>query len=526
VNRFPRVRAVGDGAVSLELGDTLGAVVNAAVRATESRLLARPFPGFLESVPTHRALLVVFDPGIASLATASQALLDCVAAEATPEPPGRLHVLPTVYGGEGGPDLERVARHTGLSPDRVVARHAALEYRAMMLGFAPGFAYLGMLPPELDMPRLATPRPRVPGGSVAVAGRQTAVYPTPTAGGWNLIGRTAVALFDPSSAAPARICPGDRVRFEPVLTLPKTPPRPIERRQPAEPVVEVLEGGLLTTVQDAGRPGLRRLGVASGGAADAVARTAALGAVGGEPDAAVLECTVGGPRLRFLASVAFAVSGADLGARLERGDLGTWPVPHETRVLARAGNILSFAARRRGCRAYVAFAGGIDVPVVLGSRATDLGAGFGGLEGRALRRGDRLGRAGPPHTGDAMPTPMARADDPRAKVRVVLGPQADAFEPAAVETLLREEWRLATSSDRVGLRLEGPRLEHRARAEIVSDGMLPGCIQVPPDGKPIVMLVDAPTTGGYPKIATVVGADLGRLAQLLPGVDGVRLEQA
>jgi biotin-dependent carboxylase-like uncharacterized protein len=286
----------------------------------------------------------------------------------------------------------------------------------------------------------------------------------------------------------------------------------------------VLEGGLLTTVQDAGRTGYRRVGVSVAGPVDALAHAAANRALGNPAEVAALECTVVGPRLAFLAPVRFAVAGADLGAVLERADLGSWPVPLGAGVLARPGNVLRFAGPRAGGRAYVALQGGIEVPVVLGSRATDLASAFGGLAGRALAASDRLavcaagGRGASPRE--------SRLEVPRrsATVKVVLGPQADHFDARGLASFLGGCWRVSATSDRVGCRLEGAPLRHAGPAEIVSDGMVPGSIQVPPDGRPIVMMADGPTTGGYPKIATVVSADLRLLGQLVPGQGDVRFE--
>jgi biotin-dependent carboxylase-like uncharacterized protein len=221
--------------------------------------------------------------------------------------------------------------------------------------------------------------------------------------------------------------------------------------------------------------------------------------------------------------VRFAVAGGDFKPVLERADLGSWPVPAAQAVLARPGNVLTFRGRRAGFRTVIALRGGVDVPVVLGSRSTDLVSRFGGLGGRALRAGDRLAvgiGAGPEQSID-VPPPADRVD-----VRVVLGPQEDAFAPDSLERLQGAEYTLGSLSDRIGARLEGPRLTHRGPPEIVTDGIVPGCIQVPPDGGPIVMLADCPTTGGYPKIATVVAADLPLLAQLVPGEGRIRFVRA
>jgi KipI family sensor histidine kinase inhibitor len=519
-----RVRPVGDAAVSVEFGRDLDPALAARVRALDAQLAVAPLDGVCETVPTCRALLVVYDPRAIGFDALRDELLRRAAAAAAGVVSGTTHVIPVRYGGDDGPDLAGVARACGLSEATVVARHSAVEYEALMLGFLPGFAYLGLLPPELELPRRATPRPRVPAGSVAVAGRQTGIYPSDSPGGWHLIGRTGVRLFDPALDPPARVRAGDRVRFVPVDTLERDAAAP----QRAEPSVsgatlEVLDGGWRTSVQDAGRFGRRRYGVAWSGALDAASYAAANAAVGNPPGAAGLECALAGPRLRFLAPAVFAVCGGDLGARLERADLAApWPVLPGVAVRARSGNVLSFAGRRSGCRAYVAFAGGLDVPLALGARATDLTAGFGGLAGRALRAGDRLRVATENRREPAASRPHAWAGGGEVSVRVVLGPQDDHFDARARAALFDAAWSVSATSDRVGCRLVGPRLAHAGPSEIVSDGMVPGCIQVPPDGQPIVSLADGPTTGGYPKIATVVADDLPRLAQLVPGEGHVR----
>ena len=431
-----------------------------------------------------------------------------------------------VYGGESGPDLAVLARERGLSERDLVRLHAGGPYVVFMLGFTPGFAYLGLLPEALECPRHATPRVRVPAGSVGVAGRQTGIYPVASPGGWRLIGRTSRRLFDPFRAEPALLAPGDRVRFVPVADLPPLEPASAVASLPASPpIVEVLEPGLLTMVQDAGRAGYRRVGVSGAGPMDARAHAVANRAVGNPAGAAALECTMRGPALLFLAPARFAVAGADLGPVLERSDLGAWAVPQGAGVLARRGNVLRFTGRRSGCRAYVALQGGIDVPAVLGSRSTELLSGFGGLAGRPLAAGDRIAVLPTAGEGRAVPPDMpTERHVTSVSVRVLLGPQADHFDAETITGFLASPWRVSPMSDRVGCRLEGEPLRHAGPAEILSDGMVPGSIQVPPDGRPIVMTADGPTTGGYPKIATVLAADLPLLAQLVPGEGELRFE--
>ena len=521
--RYPRARPVGEAAATLELsaGDpalsTGDPALAARLRGIDQALRVEPFPGFRESVPTQSSLLVLYDPAQIGFEDVQLELERRARGEARPAPPGRLHTIPVVYDGE---DVEEIVRTRGLSRDEIVSLHASVEYTASMLGFMPGFAYLGPLPEALEVPRLRTPRLRVPAGAVAIAGRQTAVYPASTPGGWSLIGRTSVRLFDPRRDPPCLMRVGDRVRFQPVLELPAPEAYRAEPPPSSPASVEVQDAGLLTTVQDLGRFGHRRLGVACAGALDAPALRAANLLVGNEAGAAALECTVLGPALRFLAPTRLAVTGADLGPVLHRDDLGPWPVPSGGAVLARAGNRLVFTGRRAGCRAYVALSGGVDVPLVLGSRATDVGGGFGGHHGRPLRAGDRLAlgpsRAEPVRVG---PAPLVAA---APTLRVVLGPQEDHFTAESVEGFLSGEYAVTAASDRVGCRLEGPLLGHLRGGEIPSDGLVPGSVQVPPDGRPIVTMADGPTTGGYPKVATVIGPDLPLLAQVVGGEGRVR----
>jgi antagonist of KipI len=268
-----------------------------------------------------------------------------------------------------------------------------------------------------------------------------------------------------------------------------------------------------TTVQDLGRHGYGRFGVAVNGAADRASLRAANRLVGNPDDAAALEITLTGPRIRFHRRLAVAIAGADLGARLNGQ-----PVVAGRAVYVIPGDKLAFApaADVRGIRAYLAVAGGIDVPVVMGSRSTDLTAGFGGYLGRALRAGDRL-TVGDAHRGNALERIAATPLGSSRPIRVVRGPQADRFAPETWERFIRNGFTVSSESNRVGLRLRGPELRPVDGADIVSEGIVTGAIQVTGEGQPIVMLPGHATIGGYTKIATVIDADLDRLGQLRPG---------
>jgi biotin-dependent carboxylase-like uncharacterized protein len=420
---------------------------------------------------------------------------------------GELVTVPVRYDGE---DLEEIGERTGLGVGGVIEAHASARYVVAFTGFAPGFGYLSGLDPRLHLPRRDTPRTRVPAGSVGVAGEYAGVYPRSSPGGWHLLGRTTVSLWDPARTPPALLAPGTPVRFEPVDSLPAPAPESrVATRRPSG--IEVVRCGPLSTVQDRGRPGYAAQGVSPSGAADAPSAALANRLVGNDEGAACLELTFGGAALEFREQVRVAITGApcDL-ARDGHGEAMNSPF-----VMA-AGELLTVGAPALGLRTYLAVRGGIDVAPVLGSRATDV---LSGLGPRPLSPGDILpvgtDHSGPPPTVDVAPVNPPPAGE--LLVHVIPGPRADWCTPAALDVLLRERFTVTAESNRVGVRLDGPRLERTRHEELPSEGMVAGAIQVPPAGRPVVFLADHPVTGGYPVIAVVCTADLPVLAQARPG---------
>jgi biotin-dependent carboxylase-like uncharacterized protein len=300
--------------------------------------------------------------------------------------------------------------------------------------------------------------------------------------------------------------------------------------------------GMFTTVQDLGRHGRQTQGVPVAGAMDAAALRVGNILVGndGSPSArelAGLEITVAGPAIRVLEGEGcFVVTGAEVGVTKNGVSLPCWTVHR----LA-AGDAVAFFppnfspnfspqfSPQGGSRAYFCVSGGIDVPLVMGSRSTYTRGKFGGHQGRSLRTGDVLA-AGAPHVlwaeceGLECPPRLRPSRDPSAPLRAIPGPQDDLFTEEGLATFYSSEYVIANSADRMGYRLEGPAIAHRNGADIVSDAVSLGSVQVPGDGRPIVMLADRQTTGGYTKIATVCAVDVGNLAQRLPG-QGVRFEK-
>lgn len=284
-------------------------------------------------------------------------------------------------------------------------------------------------------------------------------------------------------------------------------------------VIEVLAGGPQTTVQDLGRSGYRASGVPGAGAMDRFALAAANLLVGNHPNAAGLEILLGGLRLRFLAPLVVSIAGADLGAELDGAACPLWATLHVS-----SNSILDFTVRRIGARAYLAIRGGFDVPPMLGSCSTYLPGGWGGFGGRPLRAGDRLQAA----VSEAVRIVERWAPPERRPgytsvpaLRCVVGPDNAHFTADALRRFFDAPYRVSAAADRMGYRLEGPVLGTLGEGMLPSAGVLPGAIQVPAHGQPILLMADAQTTGGYPVIATVIGADLPLAAQLLPG-DAIR----
>lgn len=282
-------------------------------------------------------------------------------------------------------------------------------------------------------------------------------------------------------------------------------------------MIEVLRAGLCDLVMDQGRPGYAALGVPVGGAADPTALACANRLVGNSREAAGLEITLAGPMLHFPVGGVVALSGARFAASRSSGAAVPW---HAALALA-AGETLMLGRAEAGCRCWLAVRGGIAVPQLMGSRSTFLPAGFGGHQGRRLQSGDAL------PAGNAVEAAVCKLALPPASpsgsvLRVITGPQAGQFDDAGLAAFFGSTYRVGPASDRRGLRLLGAAVTHRT-LELPSQGVLPGAIQVPPDGQPIVLGWDGPVSGGYPVIAGVITADWPLLAQLQPG-DSLQFE--
>ena len=520
-----RLLPCGERAVLVEV-DGLDAVLT--LRAAMAPLAGvDEFAAVIDVVPAATTLLLgLADPAaLPAVRTAIAGLLarlDGVTATPDPSEPIEIGVR------YDGADLAEVARLTGLEQAAVIAAHTGTDWRVAFGGFAPGFAYLSGGDERLRVPRRAEPRTRVPAGAVGLAGPFSGIYPRASPGGWQLIGRTDVVLWDPDRDPPALLQPGRRVRFRVIgpigpadaapgrLDEPGSPQLSLDapdQRQPGRrPGLRVLATGPLALPVDEGRPGFAAIGVGGSGAADRASYRLGNRLAGNPPGAAALEVVLGGLAVRAASSCLVVLTGADCAPTVDGR-----PATHAGPVYLGAGQELRLGIPRAGLRTYLCVAGGFDVPATLGSASTDTLAGVGpppvvAGDVLSIRTPEAVRFAGV----DQAPAPTPGTGT--LELDVLPGPRTDWLADA--DELARQEWTVSERSDRVGVRLTGrPLARHPSGQgrELPSEPMVRGSIQVPPDGRPVVFGADHPVTGGYPVAGVLTEAASDALAQARPG---------
>jgi len=444
--------------------------------------------------------------------------------------------------------MEHVAAETGLSREQIIGLHTGKTYHAFMLGFLPGFAYLASVEPSLRVERQSEPRLKIAAGSVGLAGEQTGVYPCDAPGGWQIIGRTPIALIDPNVSDRFLISPGDQVQFYPIdqaefdLLME-------QNKADAPSIEETIESqnrdsislhfktaGLRTTVQDFGRQGHQHYGIPGGGVMDRFSAYCANIAVGNRGDASLIEITLMGPVIEFSGDCQIALTGANLMPKLDGQ-----PIPMWEPVSVKGAQQLSFEARQNGCRSYLAIAGEIHSPKWLDSAspsptgvnpATD----YRSLKGETVivsawtrsnpqpAKKSAESKLKPPQAG--RPPCLIGQTDGAFEMRVPIerGPEWDWFSEAQQAAFMAHPFDVLSNSNSMGYRLSSF-LEGSVdlKRSMISSAVLPGVIQVTPSGQSILLMRDAQTTGGYPRIGVVCYESLNDVAQLCPG-DSIRFE--
>jgi KipI family sensor histidine kinase inhibitor len=481
----------------------------------------------LDVVPTEDAVLIRFATPIeqSQVDRIHQSLKrvdegwspgDDALSEDAPASPSNVVVIPVVY---NGADLAEVARSCAISVEQLIRMHSSAEFAVAFCGFSPGFAYLTGLPDALRIPRRQTPRTHVPAGAVAIAEHYCAVYPRQSPGGWHLIGHTNVDLFDPHRDQPALLTPGTGVRFDVTNDSLSITPRvtPPASSSPAASV-RIEHAGTQCLIEDLGRPGWAHLAISESGAWDRRSHRLAQRLVGNDEHSAGIECLMGDLRLHALEAVTVAITGAAGPAWIIRNQESTAVATHTPLYLA-AGDTLHVGRATTGLRRYVALRGGIIADSDFRSHATDTLSGLGPAP---------LAETALLHLGAARnPVPAidtATADPVRIDADVIPTAHWSLLSPETQRHFAQGSYAVSPSSDRVGIRLTGPRVQWLPDAVFArsSRPVVTGAIQVPPDGQPIIFGPDHPATGGYPVIGVLAEPDLP--AQWAPGVT-IRLRE-
>ena len=511
-NSSHRILSLGDTALLI---DTPGSSA-ASAELLRSRLEASPNFGVTDIVPAFDSVAIYFDPRLhasnhaSPIATVTAWVRECLTLDApTQETASRTVEIPVCYDEQFGPDLGELSQQHQLDPDRIVREHASARYRVAAIGFQPGFPYLEGLPPLLHTPRQSTPRTRVAAGSVGIGGPYTGVYPHDSPGGWNLIGRTPLKLFDVSQEEPSLLQVGDRVKFTPIdkaafqrirnqASSPKQKPA-----APETPAYRVLNPGMHSTFQSLGQTGLQHLGQSPGGAMDSRSLRLANLLVGNADTMIALEATLVGPQLECLHDLNLGIAGAVpsrfAGAR---------------RIALAEGEILDLRELCGGARCYVSILGGFalqDHPL----QADQL------LEianpAKALVKDSDSGAS-----WRAFQTlPIGPTSNREILLHLIRGPYEHLFTNKAWSDFLDSSYEVASQSNRMGVRLESSQTIGITDASLSSAPVVQGAIQLPPDGDPIILSADRQTLGGYPVIGCVASVDWPKVGQLRPG-DKVR----
>ncbi len=478
-------------------------------------LRARLPEGVRDVVPAARTIMVDYDPAIVSRHSLMQLISNLdLSSQAVRH--GETFEIPVTYDGE---DLRDVADLLGCTQAEVIRHHTEATFTVAFTGFAPGFAYMTCDDPIFNVPRRSTPRVRIPAGSVALAGRFGGVYPSDSPGGWQLIGRTPLKMWDLSRERAALLTPGDRVRFLDLARTgasksPKLAKSLPEKLPPAKDGIRVIRADRPALYQDLGRGGCSGQGVSTSGAMDRESLRRANLAVGNAQTEGAIEIAFGCFELRADRPITVAVTGATCPLTIRTAGGQQLGAAHGEAIALDEGDELALGFPDRGSRSYLALRGGFAVDPVLGSVSTDTLAKIGP---DPITEGDILVPAGRHANAVCLGGSLPQLPDDKLPVTldVILGPRVDWFTPNGVATFLEQEWVVTPESSRVGVRLAGGRtIERKDDAELQSEATVLGAIQVPHSGQPVLFAADHPLTGGYPVIAVVAAHHLHLAGQL------------
>ncbi|MFN0213293.1 MAG: 5-oxoprolinase subunit PxpB [Saprospiraceae bacterium] len=515
----PKIFPLSETALLVQWGEQIEDALHQKVLDLNHLLNQMPFAGFVETVPAYASLAVYYQPEKIESEGGSpfqyvkshlEALLGNKIAQVSQ--PKDLVSIPVCYDHAFGHDLDQVADAHGISPESLIALHQQREYKVYMMGFLPGFAYLGTLDAAIATARKPSPRARVEAGSVGIAGNQTGIYPLASPGGWQIIGRTPFCLFDPEKASPFLLKTGDSVRFFAIskeefqeMSLTKNEvPIPTDSLPQAD--AQLLKPGIYSTIQDLGRFGFRASGVPISGAMDLPALYTANALLCNTENAATIECTMGGLLMQSNKNTHIALTGA--GTAL----INQSNVPLYQRLAVFKNDVLEIRYNPLGIRTYLAVRGGFQAASRMNSKSVCPGAGIGS----PLKKEDGLW-FDKEHRSEFGTVAPLQAAPHLSCIRVCPGPEQDWMSTESVRRFYAQPFTLSNRCDRMGFHLQADPLLMNEPREMLSSAVTKGTLQLTPSGQLILLMNDCQTTGGYPRVGQVAAVDLPAVAQLSPG---------
>ncbi len=503
--------------------------------ALNEALLQNGFEGFIETVPAYTTATVYYNPAIiykkiksSPFCFVKKYIENLAEGISLPDKSkAETITIPVCYEDEFAPDISFIAKEKNISKEEVIGMHSSALYKVYMIGFSPGFPYMGIVNDAIAVPRKNTPRPMVEAGSVGIAGKQTGIYSFNTPGGWQIIGKTPLQLFDTGKEKPSLLKPGDTVQFLPIsseefykekkLTSAKNDELKNTDETAGEIKAIIKKPGIATTIQDAGRFGFQSSGVVTGGAMDLFAYRTANLLVGNDNDAAAIEIIFGNTEIVFEQDALIAACGRGANLFINGEAAPAWKT-----IAVKKGLLLFFKNNNEGARMYLSVAGGWYVKKIMNSSSTYLSAGLGGYNGRALQQGDVL-KAGNKLSAINQNIFSSFSQDKNFTVaswgiqapdffdynvktiRVIKAPEQDWFDESSLQNFYSSAFIISNAADRMGYRLSGGAMIKKEPKELLSTAVTKGTIQVTPDGNMILLMSDSQTTGGYPRIAQVIG---------------------
>ena len=480
-----------------------------------------PFTGFTETVPAYKTITVFYQPELMIPFDKSPSIfvkshIEKLIAEKSIHPAYKKKFvsIPVCYDEEFGPDLPYISETKGISVQQVIATHQQKDYHVYMMGFLPGFSYMGEVDDTIAVSRKASPRAVIEKGSVGIAGNQTGIYPLTSPGGWQIIGRTPYCLFDIEKEDPFFIKTGDTVHFDSITKeefykYKEKENSVIVEEEEKDPHVIVRKAGVYSTFQDNGRFGFRSYGVPESGAMDTYSHNIANALVGNAKNCATIECTMGGLCLEFNINTVIALTGA--GIVFVNGKSIPLYQPHNIAL----NDVVEIRFNNKGIRTYLAVQGGFASKVMMNSRSASPKINIG----TALKKdmGLRVEKSQTKHISKKIDKLDIPVFESHKTIRIMDGNEIDWINKESMQQFYTQQFALSNRCDRMGYDLEGKPIYIENKVEMLSTAVVKGTIQLTPSGQLIVLMHDCQTTGGYPRIGQIAAIDLPVMAQLKQG---------